>query len=166
MSKYQYKLNCELNINPNVYIAVKKRLEIKLPCVNCKRDNRTIIFEGINEEGFCTPRNKCNGFLGKLISSEVNKEMDKVEISYLIDFEYDFFLDQKYKVMSNFNFGWARISFIIICSKCQKENTVSTQENIGRPWNNKCDCGNVIYSEKVSPFKYEANEVYINRKEN
>ena len=81
----------------------------------------------------------------------------------MIHFEYEPFLDQKYKVNSNFNFGWARIYFTTMCSKCQKENTVSTQENIGRPRNCKCECGNIIYSEQVSPFKYEANEVNLNR---
>ncbi len=62
MGKYQYKLKCEFILSPENFISLDDQLEISLPCLNCRRYNRTIIFENINEKGICTPRKKCDGF--------------------------------------------------------------------------------------------------------
>ena len=158
MGKFQYKLSCDIKINPESFIKVADELEISLPCVNCQRNHRTIIFENINQKGICTPRNKCEGFPGKLINRELLKESDRVKINYLIEFEYHQFTDLKYKVESSFKFGWARVCFTIKCLQCQKENTMSTQENLTRPWDVKCECGNTIFKEYKTPFKYEVIE--------
>ena len=159
MGKFQYKLTCDFKMNPESFIKVADKLEISLPCVNCQRDHRTIIFENINKKGICTPRNKCDGFPGELIEREIIKELDSVKIHYLIKFEYHPFIDLKYNVESSFKFGWARVYFTIKCAQCQKENTISTQENVGRPWDVKCECGSIIYQDHKSPFKYEAIEI-------
>jgi hypothetical protein len=159
MGQYQYRLNCELNVNPKNFVGVRDVLEISLPCMNCQRNDRTIIFEGINTEGICTPREKCDGFPGKLTSREIIKKSDTVEVMYLIDFEYEPFIDRKYNLKSSLpEFGWARLYFTLKCANCQKEKTISTQENIGRPWNERCGCGNIIYKDEESPFDYEVNE--------
>ena len=62
MGKYQYKLKCEFILSPENFISLDDQLEISLPCLNCRRYNRTIIFENINEKGICTPQKKCDGF--------------------------------------------------------------------------------------------------------
>jgi hypothetical protein len=128
--------------------------------MNCQRDDRTIIFEGTNTEGICTPREKCDGFPGKLTSLETIKKSDTVEVKYLIDFEYEPFIDKKYNLKSSLSefFGWARVCFTLKCANCQKERTIETQENLGRPWAERCDCGNIIYMEEKSPFDYTVNE--------
>ncbi|SEM28737.1 hypothetical protein SAMN04487910_4631 [Aquimarina amphilecti] len=159
MGKYQYRLKCEFKVDPESFISVADELEISIPCINCQRDHRTIVFENITEKGICTPRKKCNGFPGKLTSRELIKKSDHIQVNYLIDFEYEPFIDQKYNVKSNFKFGWTRVYFTLNCSNCEKENTISTQENVGRPWDVKCDCGNVIYKDHKSPFSYKVIEV-------
>jgi len=159
MAKYQYKLTCNLKINPDTFLAVADNLEISLPCINCQRNHRTIIFESINNNGVCTPRAKCNGFLGNLISIEILKEKDKIKINYLIEFDYQPFFDLKYKVESDFKFGWARIYFFVKCSQCQTEKKIYTQENISRPRIEKCECGNILFKDEKSPFKYKATEI-------
>jgi hypothetical protein len=80
-------------------------------------------------------------------------------VKYLIDFEYEPFIDKKYNLKSSLpEFGWARVYFTLKCANCQKERTISTQENITRPWNERCGCGNIIYKEEKSPFDYEVDE--------
>ncbi len=159
MAKYLYKLTCDLNINPKNFISVGDELQISLPCINCQRDNRTIIFENVNKNGICTPRKKCSGFPGHITSREVINEKDRIKINYLIEFDYLPFFDLKYKVESKIKFDWARVYFSIRCTQCQKEQNISTQENISRPWIVKCECGNILFKDEKSPFKYEANEI-------
>lgn len=160
MKKYQCKLNCRININPTFFVDVDKELEIAFPCINCHRFRRTIIFRGVNKEGICTPINKCDGFFGKLISCNIIKKLDFVEIEYLIVFFYEPFIDIKYDIESDLDFesGWARISFNIKCPKCQIEK-ISTQGNIVRPLNRKCKCGNIIYNEEKDPFNFKITEI-------
>lgn len=159
MERFQYKLSCDFKLNPESFIKVADDLEISLPCVNCQRYYRTIIFENINSKGICTPSNKCEGFLGKLVDRELIKKSDGVEINYLIEFDYQQFTDLKYKVESNLKFSWARVYFTIKCTQCQKENKISTQENVGRPRDEKCECGNIIFKDHEMPFKYEIIEL-------
>lgn len=161
MVKHQYKLTFDLKINPESFITVADKLEISLPCINCQRDHRTIIFEDINKTGICTPREKCSGFKGSLIKREIIKESDGIKTNYLIEFDYQPFIDLKYKRESNFNFGWARVYFSIKCHKCQKENSISTQENLVRPLNVQCQCGNIIFRDEKKPFQYECVEITI-----
>lgn len=159
MVKFQYKLSCYLKINPADFIKVFDELELSLPCVNCQRDHRTIIFENVNKKGVCTPRKKCEGFPGKLISKQIITKSDGVKINYLIVFDYQKFIDLKYRIESNFNFGWARVYFSVKCCQCKKENTISTQENLGRPLDVKCECGAILFKDHETPFKYEAIEM-------
>ena len=154
MEKYNFLLNCTLPVNPKSFIALANKLEISIPCVNCHRQRRTIIFEDINKNGICTPRKKCNGFKGKLSKREIIKKPNSIELNYTINFNYAPFLDEKYGIESNLDSKWARIYFTLKCTVCQKENTISTQENIVRPRNVKCTCGNVILKENHPPFKY------------
>lgn len=157
--KFQYKLSCNFKIDSDNFIEVSDELEISLPCINCQRAYRTIIFEKINEKGICTPRNKCEGFSGEIINREIIKESDSVKINCLIEFDYQQFIDLKYKTESNFEFGWARVYFTVKCFQCQKETIVSTQENVVRPWDVKCKCGSSVFKDYESPFKYEVIEL-------
>lgn len=155
MGQYQYKITCELMADPASFIDISEVLEVSLPCINCQRDRRTIIFIELNTEGICTPRHKCKGFPGKLISRKIVKEENTIKITYLIDFDYEPFKDLKDGQVSNFKYGWARVSFRLRCLKCQKVFNLSSQENIGRPWIVNCKCGNTVYWDEKSPFSYE-----------
>lgn len=61
-------------------------------------------------------------------------------------------------------FGSARVYFTVQCSKCEKERTISTQENIGGPGDAKCEWGNRIFQDYETPFKYQATEKYLSIK--
>lgn len=157
MGKHQYRLSCEFHVSPESFISVANKLEISIPCINCHRYDRTILFEDVHEKGICTPPNKCDGFPGKLTSREIIKKPDSIEVNYLIDFNYQPFFDQIDKEESNFKFGWARVKFTLKCQKIKK--IITTQENLRRPWSVKCICENVIYKENKSPFNYNVIEI-------
>jgi hypothetical protein len=157
---YQYSLTCTLNINPAHFECVADELEVSLPCINCERDHRTIIFKGIETQGICTPRNKCTGFLGQLTSREVSKNTNEVLIKYIVEFDFKPFYDKKHNIKANLpEFGWGRVHFTLKCDKCGSQNELSTQDNLGRPWQQKCACGNIVYQEKEQPFMYKIEEM-------
>lgn len=155
MSTHCYYLTCTLEIDPARFVAVSNKLELSLPCVNCKRDYRTVIFEGTEKNGMCTPREKCSGFHGKLVERKIDRLANKIEVLYTIEFEYEAFKDQqlgKEAVLGKY--GWARIYFSATCASCGEEGLFSTQENMVRPCPHKCTCGHTVMMEEGSPFSY------------
>lgn len=155
MSTYLYYLTCTLLIDSLRFEAVSNRLEISLPCVNCQRDYRTILFKGTGKEGICTPSEKCSGFRGTLLEKKIDRLADAVAVKYLVEFEYEPFKDKqlcKETVLGKY--GWARISFSASCAQCGEEGLFSTQENMVRPYDHKCSCGHIIMTERESPFTY------------
>lgn len=155
MSTYLYYLTCILETDPARFSAVSNKLEVSLPCVNCKRDYRTIIFEGSGKDGICTPREKCSGFHGKLVEKKIDRLANSVEVLYTIAFDYEPFKDEqigKETVLGKY--GWARVSFSANCAACGEEGLFSTQENMVRPYLHKCSCGHTVLMEEESPFKY------------
>lgn len=155
MSPYIYYLTCTLPIDPARFEAVSGKLEISLPCVNCKRDYRTVIFEGTGKGGICTPREKCGGFHGSLVKKQIDRLANSVEVLYTIEFDYEPFKDEqlgKETVLGKY--GWARIYFSASCASCGEEGLFSTQENMVRPYVHRCSCGNTILTEEESAFRY------------
>ncbi|MFN8673068.1 MAG: hypothetical protein U0457_13440 [Candidatus Sericytochromatia bacterium] len=159
MKKYKYKLNCTFNVNPETFVELSNKLEIALPCVNCQRMIRTIVFNGTNQKGICTPKENCTGFLGELLIHEVIIHPNYIEGNYIINLDYEPFIDKKYKFISTLDTGWARVSFTLNCSRCKNNNIIITQGNLSRPFKIKCGCSNVIYQEEQEPFKYIFNEI-------
>lgn len=157
MNSYTYTLSCSLNLNPADLDGIEDTLEITIPCSNCQRINRTIIFEGAGTNGICTPSEKCSGFPGKLIERKIITGINSVQIKHRIEFEYDRFIDKKYGVESSLDstIKWARIYFTIKCSSCGTKAKQSTQENIVRPSKYTCQCGRELYDERVTPFEYQ-----------
>lgn len=157
MSRYEYVVNCQLPVVPINFDSISDRLEIRLPCINCQRAFRTIIFKNLNSPGICTPIPKCDGFPGKLMNKEISINSNSIQVEFKIEMEYEKFNDKKYNWTSTLDkHGWARVSFTIKCTKCGKLNSISTDENCGRPWSHYCQCGNALYMEVLSPFKYKA----------
>ena len=159
MEPYQYILTCELPVKPENFGGIEEKLEITIPCTNCQRGNRTIIFEAPGAEGICTPREKCDGFPGKLTYRKVIEKENSVIIRYWIDFDYAPFIDRKHGVQYELTkHGWARVHFTLTCNKCNYKKATSTQENRVRPREDKCNCMHTIYREKESPFTYNADK--------
>ncbi len=155
MSTYRYYLTCTLETHPALFVAVSNKLELSLPCVNCRRDYRTVIFEGTGKDGICTPREKCSGFHGKIVERKIDRLARNVEVLYTIEFDYEPFKDEqlgKETVLGKY--GWARIYFSSTCANCGEEGLFSTQENMVRPYRHTCTCGCTVMVEEESPFRY------------
>lgn len=161
---FNFYLSCNLNIPPKRFVRALDKLEVRLPCINCKRMNRTIIFEELGAKGICTPRKKCNGFSGYFTKMDVEENLNSVQIHFKIEFLYQNFFDSQYKSLCFLDLGgfssspnWARISFILKCENCEKELKITTQENKVRPpkfIRDECNCRALQYIENVSPFHY------------
>jgi hypothetical protein len=100
----------------------------------------------------------CKGFPGKLIERSVISHTNNIEIKYLIEFEYEKFIDKKYGVDSRLETNWARIYFSLICDQCNKVSKLSTQENRVRPHKFACKRGKQLYEELNGPFNYHIKE--------
>ncbi|MCI5055730.1 MAG: hypothetical protein MRY83_06455 [Flavobacteriales bacterium] len=157
-----FQIQCRLGIKSSEIVTPSEAIEVSLPCVNCKRNRRTVIFDNSSKFGICTPRDKCPGFKGKLSSYGISREPNFAVLTYNIAFEYESFIDQKYKNESYFS-RWARVYFTLQCSKCKQKNTLSTQDNMVRPFTEKCRCGNAIYLENENPLKYFLNSEQLLR---
>ena len=109
MSKYQYLLSCTINVLPENFDSISDYLEISIPCVNCEREHRTIVFKEVGAVGICTPREKCSGFPGRLTAKEIIPNSRSVVVNYLIDFIFEPFIDKKYNSEIHLlNLNWAR----------------------------------------------------------
>lgn len=160
MNQYQYTLICTLPLSEGRFVDISDELAITLPCINCLRDHRTVIFKGIGEKGVCTPKVKCSGFIGQILDRNVIRDFNFIKIKYTLRFDYEAFLDKKYGVKTDLHTAkWARIYFTIECMNCEELHTLSSQENLGRPWKAKCQCGKVIYEETENPFQYSFREI-------
>lgn len=157
IERYQYVLTCELPVKPEHLGSINDKLEITIPCTNCQRGNRTIVFDAPGKKGACTPREKCDGFPGKLMYRKVVEKEKSMVIRYWIDFDYAPFIDRKHGVQFELTkYGWARVHFTLKCKKCGYIKETSTQENYVRPREIMCNCSSKIYSEVESPFTYTA----------
>lgn len=158
MASFQYQLNVVLPLGNSSFSKVAEQLEISLLCMNCKRNHRTVIFKGLDQDGICTPKNKCSGFYGRLKQRNIVISINQVKLYYTIELEYEPFIDQKYQTESSFEPLWARLYFYLICPTCHKERRISTQGNLGRPRRVKCTCDTIIYQEEHNPFSFKLLE--------
>lgn len=160
MSTYLYHLDCVLHMDPRCLTGVSNTLELSLPCMTCRRDDRTIVFGAIEKNGICTPQEKCSGFPGQVTERKIDWLYDRVQIRYSIRFEYEVFKDmQPGKKNELTKDGWARICISIKCTACGHEELYSTQENTARPKAYQCPCGKTLLKEKESPFRYSVTSV-------
>jgi hypothetical protein len=129
------------------------RLEVSLPCCNCRRNHRTIMFCKLGEEqGICTPTEKCRGFPG----SWVDFSLDEKRLSYQIECQYTPFTDAKNGGDSTFAMPWARINFHIRCGACGFISLKSDQTNVVRPHDILCGkCSAVVIADEVDPIAIE-----------
>jgi hypothetical protein len=156
MDTYEFLLTATLPVAASQLIESPDYLEISLPCISCQRSHRTIIFDGLNVNGICTPKDLCNGFAGQLKNKTISAKGNAVELQFRIEMRYEVFVDKKYDkeaVLSEHH--WARIRFTLKCLKCGKIHTITSQENSGRPWREQCDCGSLLYEEIKTPFSYD-----------
>lgn len=155
MAKYQYTLDCYFPIAPANYLGIMSRLEMTIPCINCQRYNRTILFKGLDTPGICTPSSKCSGFPGRWTKALIKELEEAIILRYIVEFEYEPFIDLKHKKPSNLDQGhWARITLRYKCEACGKTKRYFTQDNLGRPRILTCSCGHEKCMEPENPLRY------------
>lgn len=160
MGTYLYHLDCVLYTDPRYLTGVSNTLELSLPCMTCQRNDHTIVFEAIEKEGICTPKEKCSGFPGRVIERKIDWLYDRLQIRYSIRFEYEAFKEvQSGKKSALAKDGWARICVSIKCADCGHEELYSIQESAVRPQAYQCTCGKTLLTEKESPFRYSVDQL-------
>lgn len=138
-------VSCTINAHSEVALEFSNKLELSLDCIACKRRHRTVIFQSGQPWAICTPKEKCTGFCGRLISSD---PVDATKsITYVVAYAYLPFLDLKRGDESTGVPTWGRVSFTATCPKCHRTVSCSTQTNIVRPFSRSCECGCVLYTE-------------------
>ncbi len=138
-------VSCMVNADPNVVVEFSNDLELSLDCIACKRRHRTVVFQLGRPWAICTPKEKCTGFCGRLVS--VNYDDSANFITYVVAYVYLPFLDVKRGDESTGVPIWGRVFFVATCPKCRRKIDCSTQTNIVRPFSKRCECDFVLYTE-------------------
>jgi hypothetical protein len=141
-------ISASLSVAPGVTIAFGDQLEVSLDCPNCKRKRRTVIFNLGGRDGRCTPVKNCGMFPGRLTDKRPSQRTNTFSVDYVVEYQYEPFLDLKYGDESTGAPSWARVHFMVKCPRCSREKDWSTQNNIVRPWSHVCDCGQMLYTEE------------------
>jgi hypothetical protein len=139
-------------------VVFSQQLEVSLDCHVCRRCKRTIVFEVGKQWSRCTPTG--HAFPGRIVAKETQRVGDLHLVRYSVLYEYEYFVDAKHpwppgpSLRERFDSRkptgeptWARVHFTIACPNCGVTKEKSTQNNLGRPWPIKCDCGHVLYME-------------------
>ena len=157
---YSYRaiVNCTVLTERNARLEVPPKLEVSLDCSNCRRRDRTVIFDGLGSQGVCTPRHKCDGFAGTLRNVSVTKPRDGFLVRYEIDVDYEEFFDAKRSQTSSPGANWARVILVITCPYCGHTNEMTTQTNAVRPYFRDCECGRRLLTEPNNPFTFEIED--------
>jgi hypothetical protein len=129
-------------------VTFSDTLEVSLDCCVCHRCWRTVIFQLGGIDGKCTPTS--HSFPGKLVAKDVGREGLEAFVAYLIEYQFEPFEDVKYpdRIPAELP-TWGRVGFEVICPRCGEVSWQSTQNNIVRPWTQKCKCGLPLFTETV-----------------
>lgn len=151
MRKAEIILN--LDIKDEVKISPSSSLEVSLDCSYCERTDRTIIFKQGNAR--CCPGSESKRvpdhppYPGQITNIQLNQTFKKTTLVYSIEYNATPFKDRKYEYRLWAGYPtWARISFNLICPKCNIQTANSVQNNIVRPFASKCSCGYIFFTER------------------
>jgi hypothetical protein len=138
------EIGAAFDFPPQVSVDFADRIEISLDCLICLRTRRTILFRGIDGDASCIKRG--HPFPGKLLEKSIRKEDGLTKVVYRVGYATSEFMDAKRSEPSVRHPTWARISFDILCP-CGSQKKHSTQNNICRPYINRCACKRQLFSE-------------------
>ena len=146
--KLQLEITASIPISEFVTdITFSDTVMVSIDCCGCKRCMRSIVFDKSGFSTYCTPtKHKFNGKIIKLKSTK-NGDMTISTCIYLIEYEFELFVDAKYpNHIPSPGSNWARVKCIMRC-KCGSNISWETQNNLGRPFNVLCECGAVLSRE-------------------
>ena len=146
--KVQLRIDAAIPLSQCVTdITFARKVMVSLDCCACKRCDRSAVLGRYHWDSYCTPdRHKFHGTILDLKSAKDNTS-NIVTGSYLIEYEFEEFVDAKYpdRVPSPGS-TWARVEYTMRC-KCGANIWRETQNNQVRPLDVTCECGTVLVTE-------------------
>lgn len=148
--KYVADLIIALDLHADLPVEWSDRLEVSLDCSLCQRTNRTVLFSLESPTAQCS-HGPQPPFPGRIIQRTVDRAPNhQLTATYRIEYEISPFEDQKYGPQREWTEHptWARAGLRMACPQCgtRKEQTIQT--NTGRPWDVRCRCGYLFYTER------------------
>jgi len=143
----------EYNLEKGVGASFGSKLEVSLPCTHCQRNRRTVVFHQGKDPVRCCPGSaktskKHPHYPGRIVTCEsLAGPEDPFNVHFLIEYEYEPFVDAKYGKPSNPIPSWGRSSVDVMCPKCYVWTEGFTQSNLVRPRSTSCPCGQLLFTE-------------------
>jgi|GEM_PF-1462637 len=141
------EISVSLPFTSGASVTFDDKIEVSLDCHVCRRYHRTVIFSKGESKGKCLP--KKHPFPGRITAKEVSQDKRLTTVKYRLFFDYEPFTVEKSPetLKTSGKLTWARVSYMITCPACGEFTEGSTQNNLVRPLNYYCDCGQLLYSE-------------------
>ena len=116
-------------------------IEISADCYVCQKTTRTFELRYGDDYAVCVKDgHRLPGKIAEMITGE-NR------VKYLIELDYNEFVEKRFKLASKRMVTWARVHFKIACPKCNAVAEGFTQNNVVRPRKLRCSCGELLHAE-------------------
>jgi len=159
MDRIKFTLRVFFELPLGAVIEPGEMVEVSLDDFVCKKRLRTInIWQDQNKSTCRKMKHQFNAVITKVeMSKKANRRFfatrEKVEIIYHVEYDFEEFYDDKEESVNKHSHplpDWARIHFTITCPRCGHTQKRTTQSNLGRPYQARCDeCLLKLYHEKV-----------------
>ena len=136
-------IEVSIDLDDDTFATFSSFVEISVDCFICQRNHRTIGLKYGEDNAKCFKEK--HTYPAKITDMKLTES----KAEYYVEYEYNEFEDRRNKTQSDGIIKWARVYFKIKCPNCGKEIDCSTQNNISRPWSRICNCGQLLYTEKI-----------------
>ncbi len=144
-----------LGFEAHVVVQFADVLAVSLDCASCVRARRTVVFKVGEPTARCQPgsarrRESHPPYPGRILDRRVETNAEGRQARYLLEYDVAPFVDAKYGALAPWTGHptWARVGWTATCPSCGARNEASTQNNIVRPFENRCGCGHVFFIER------------------
>jgi hypothetical protein len=160
---YTCTLTTPLQISRGVSIVFSPVIEVSLACHRCRRAGRTIVL-GDSPEAQHWGGATNHAFHGRVAAFHTEPPRSDgdgfvITASFRLEYEFEPFEDSKYPahVVSPLP-TWGRVHLSITCP-CARVRETSTQTNIVRPRNVRCECGQILLVEREQVILFSKPEL-------
>lgn len=151
-----------LPLTAGASVTFADTIELSLDCHVCRRFHRTVRLSKAESKGRCFPTK--HPFPGRVIAKEISHDKRLTTVKYRVRFESESFKDKKFPKAPkpSGELSWARVSFKITCLACGERSAYETQNNLVRPIDCTCECGQLLYMEKneMPVFSWVDNDAH------
>jgi len=159
---YTCTLSIPLLICRGASVAFSPIVEVSLACHQCRRADRTIVL-GDSPEAEHWGRAADHHFHGRVAAFHTEPPRPSgdgfiITASFRLEYEFEPFEDIKYpaRVVSP-QPTWGRVHLAITCP-CGRVRETSTQTNIVRPRDVRCECGQILLVEQEQVILFSKPE--------